>query len=270
MIINNYISLLTTIMNYGKVVSPRGKEIKELMHVKLNIAPECNVYSFPEVRDINLLTNYANKELPWYYSGIRDADYIKNEAKIWKKIVNPDNSLNSNYGYLVYYHQTIHPSLGNITKTPFHWALYSLIEDKDTRQAIMTYNNGGYNYVGNNDYICTQHQAFFIRDNILKCFIALRSSDSIYGLPYNMMWWSLVHQDLYLQLLPTYPDLKRGDIEVDIYSSHIYQPHYELVDKMLEGKNKRHFLELNRPMEIGHSLSYYLENLKTYLTLKDL
>ncbi len=135
---NDYISLLTTIMNFGKIVSPRGEEVKELLHAKLRIKEQCNIYSFPEVRDINLLKDYAFKEFPWYYSGERDSEYIQDQAKLWKKIINPDHTLNSNYGYLVYYHQTPHPSLGSITMTPFEWALYSLKKDKDSLQSIMT------------------------------------------------------------------------------------------------------------------------------------
>ena len=265
---NNYTSLLQTIMEYGKICSPRGKEIKELMHVKLVIHPNENVFSFPGVRELDFLMAYAYKEFAWYYCGDRNSDYIQNTAKIWKKIVNSDNSLNSNYGYLVYYHKTPHPSLGDITYPAFAWALYSLLNDKDSRQAIITYNNGGYNYPNDYDYICTQHQAFFIRDNVLKCFIALRSSDSIFGLPYNMMWWSLVHQHMLMDLKEKYPELTLGDIEVDIYSSHIYQPHYELVEKMLAVTPRKHWLELRQPVPLGNPLGFYIAAIPGYLKIE--
>ena len=268
--IYDYYTLLLKILNEGQVVKPHGEEIKELMHVQFAIQPNCNIYSWPEVRSVDHLLAYAYKEMAWYLSGDRTSDYIKGEAKLWSKITNLDGTLNSNYGYLVFYHRTLHPSLKGTTYTPYEWAFNSLVNDKDTRQAVMTYNNGGYNFDNNHDYICTQHQAFFIRDNFLKCFIALRSSDSIWGLPYNMIWWSFVQQELYLDLLPVYPDLKLGNIEVDIYSSHIYSRHYDLVKKMLSNRHERHFLELQKIMPIGKQLEWYLRKEQSYFKVKDI
>lgn len=268
----DYISLLHAIMQYGRTIDPRGKEIKELMHIKLIVSPRTNVFSFPGVRELDFLLGYSFKELAWYCSGDRSAEYAQKIAKLWSKITNIDGTLNSNYGYLVYYHKTPHPSLGNVASTPFSWALHSLQTDKNSRQAIMTYNNGGYNYRNNHDYICTQHQAFFIRENILTCYIAIRSSDSIFGLPYNMIWWSLVHQDLYLRLKVQYPELKLGNIEVDIYSSHVYAQHYELVEKMLLVNEARHFLHLQRPIvfpEQNNSIDYYLEQIPKCVEVKN-
>lgn len=263
-----YHNLLMDLMSRGHTVNPRGKEIRELNHVRLVVFPDTQIYSYPVVRPVDKLTDYWFKEVAWYMSGDRTPDYIKEKAKLWSKITNPDNTLNSNYGYLVFYHKTPHPSMGNVTMTPFEWAVYSLLNDVDSRQAVMTYNNGGYNFKGNTDYICTQHQSFLIRDYQLNCYIALRSSDSIFGLPYNCMWWSLVHQQLYLRLKKTYDWLELGHITVDIYSSHIYEKHYELVRNMMNTVPEIYSLTLTDSIPLHKSLDEYLRIIPDLVEIK--
>lgn len=267
-----YVELLDSIMKKGHKIAPRGEEIKELMHVTLNVKD--NFYTFPGVREIDTLLNYWKKEFAWYMCGDRDGSYIEQYARLWSRIKNEDNTLNSNYGHLVFYNKTSHPSNSLQameynpgkpiklieTLTPFEWALRSLKNDKDTRQALITYNTGGFNFVGNRDYICTQHQAFFIRNNVLNCYIALRSSDAIFGLPYNMPWWSIVTQMLYLNLVETYPDLILGDTIVTIYSAHVYRQHYELVNKMLNTRYRTYKALIRKTIPLHNSYDYYLQN----------
>jgi thymidylate synthase len=245
-------------MKYGKKVYPHGSEIKEIVHAHLTIEPKEIIYSFPGVREFDKIWSYASQECAWYLSGDRSPDFIQEKAKLWSKITNPDGSLNSQYGYLVFYHKTPHPSMGDVTMTPFDWALDCLKKDKDSRQAVITFNNGGYNFINNFDYICTQHMSFLIRGNRLRCFIALRSSDSIWGLPYNYIFWSLVHQNLFLHLKKVYPRLVLGNIEIDIYSSHIYAKHYDLVESMLAVKPEVLSMKLLEEIPLGLDLNYYL------------
>lgn len=258
----NYPGLLHHIRHTGKIIYPHGREVCESMKVQLEIEPGFNIYAFPKARPIEKLEAYLWEELAWYMSGDRQSAHIAKYAGLWDKIKNPDGTLNSNYGYLVFYQKTRHPSLGAVCNTGFEWAKKCLKKDKDSRQAMITYNTGGYNFDGVDDYICTQHQAFFLRDNVLRCFVALRSSDVIFGLPYNMVWWSLVHQQLLLSLQPHYPKIKIGSIEVDIYSAHIYAHHYELVDRMLSEDQERYFLRVQKQIPLGNQLDWYRDNLK--------
>lgn len=257
-------------MTEGTVISPRGEEVRELVKAQLIVTPECNIYSWPEFRPIEKIRGYLRRELAWYLSGDRSAEPISKYASLWDRIKNEDGTLNSNYGYLVFHNRTPHPSLGPCTRTPFEWAASSLIADKETRQAVITYNTGGFNFQGNKDYICTQHQAFLIRDNVLRCFIALRSSDAIYGLPFNMPWWSLVHQQLFHTLRPHYPELTLGNIEVDIYSAHVYQRHYDVVNHMIASPNiERWKLKLHEAIPIGEhrGLQWHQDHLRRYVSI---
>lgn len=269
-----YPELLEEIMTCGETV----KGTKELMHVQLRVPKHC-LYDFPGVRPLDKIMDYAKNEIPWYMSGDRNSSFISEKASLWREIKNPDGTLNSNYGFLVFYNRTEHPSYRDQdsreketiemhTLPPFEWAARALEKDSTSRQGMVTYNTGGFNFVGNRDYICSQHQAFYIRDNRLLCYIALRSSDSIFGLPYNMVWWQTVYQQMLHRLRKTFPLLVEEDIIVTIYSSHIYERHYELVEKMLETKPFKYEYNLRTAIPLNNSLDWYLKNINRYISVK--
>ena len=253
----NYVELLREILENGK----KNRDTLELMHVPLLVNEDC-IYDFPEVRPLSQTSQYMMAEIPWFMSGDRDQKEISKYAKLWSKIKNVDGTVNSNYGHLVFYNVVVHPSLGSVALPPFEWAAKCLEEDWNSRQGVVTYNTGAYNYPGNLDYICSQHQAFYIRNESLLCFVALRSSDSIWGLPYNMVWWQLIYQQMYIRLKKKYPWLRKSGIKVTIYSSHIYEKHFELVRKMLNTFEKVHTFKLEEEIPLGHNHEWYKEHLK--------
>ena len=265
----NYPELLRQIMNEGTTQAPAGREIREVVKTRLVVEPDCNIYAWPVARPLGKIASYLWHELAWYLSGDRDVAHISPHARLWDKIKNPDGTANSNYGHLVFYNKTKHPSLGNVTVTPFQWAFRSLKNDLSSRQAVITYNTGGFNFDGNYDYICTQHQAFLVRNNILRCFVALRSSDAIFGLTFNMPWWSLVQQQLLHELRFYYPSLQLGPIEVDIYSAHVYAQHYKLVEAMISEKPHRYQLRADEKIPISNKLGieWYNEHLAELLSI---
>lgn len=251
-----YTQLLHEILRYGS----KNRDTIELMHVPLRVPSSC-LYQFEKVRPLSKTAEYMMAEFAWYLSGDRDHTEIAKHAELWRKIKNEDGTLNSNYGHLVFYNRSIHPSLGDICLSPFEWAARCLEKDVDSRQGMVTYNTGGFNYPGNKDYICSQHQAFYIRNGKLLCYIALRSSDAIYGLTYNMPWWQFVYQQMFLRLRKTYPSLELTDIKVTIYSAHIYTKHINLVEDMLAEDYKEYNFLLEQPIPLGQDHDWYKENL---------
>lgn len=267
----NYIGLMQRIMFFGETISPRKQEIKELMYQDLEV--ENSIFEFKGVRELSDILKYWKAEFAWYMSGDREASKIEPYAKLWGKIKNFDGTLNSNYGFLVFYNKTDHPSekdykISMGVMTPFSWAARNLEVDEHSRQAVITYNTGGFNFVGNKDYICTQHQAFFIRNKKLHCYIALRSSDAIFGLTYNMPWWQVVTQQLLLRLQLTYPWLELGEMRVKIYSAHIYKQHYELVNKMLTAPIIGYNMRVLKLIPLGQSFEWYYENFEKLIEIK--
>lgn len=259
-----YPSLLRAIMSEGKTCHPHGKEIKELMHIRLEV--DDPLFYWKELRPLEKLLAYWKEEWSWYMTGKRcETAQIEKAARLWSEIKNEDGSLNSNYGYLVFYQETEHPSMGRVTMTPFEWARRSLQLDMDSRQAMMTYNNGGYNFMGNRDYICTQHQAFYIRENRLFCYVALRSSDAIWGLAYNMPWWNFVAQQLLLGVRAYYPGIELAPIEVDIYSAHIYARHFPMVEKLLESRPVSVNFTCREIVPLDMEMDFYRESFERFV-----
>ena len=256
----DYFNLLYKISNSGAEINPRRLKIKELIDEKLSIESYNFVATEPS-RPLQKSLDYWLGELAWYMSGNRSAELIAPYSKFWDKIKNPDGTLNSNYGNLVYYKK-------RTDYTPFNWALNCLIKDKNSRQAMVLYNDREFYFDGNQDYICSQGQHFLIRDNKLICIIWLRSSDIIYGLNYNMAWWSMVHQDLFLSLKPFYPSVGLGNITVNIDSAHLYENHFELAAKMIREPKEYYFIRLLKPIPLNKEFEWYKENVRSYVLIE--
>lgn len=262
----NYRDLLGSIMTYGKPVSPKGEECKELMHVQLEVGAP--LWEFEGVRELARLTKYMFREHAWYFGGDRDAAYISQYAKLWDEQKNDDNSLNSQYGILVFYQKQKHPTMGFQCMAPFEWAWKSLALDKDSRRAMIVYNSGAYNFLGNKDFICSTCQAFYIRGNKLLCYITLRSSDALLGVPYNSCFWRTVYQMMYLKLKNLYPELEQTDILVTIHSAHIYAKHFSLVEKMLAVKINLYDLVLKEEIPLGLNPEWYHDHIEEYFEIR--
>lgn len=256
---NDYFSLLKKVFHNGDIVTSRGLKTKELLNQVLYL-DTYNTISVEGIRDWQDIQEYLYPELAWYMSGDRDITNILPYSKFWNQIRNADNTANSNYGDLVFYRKNIHGV------TSFQWALNRLIEDKSTRKAIVLYNDRSFFFPGNKDLICNQHQNFHIRNNNLHCSVCLRSSDMVYGLTFNMPWWSFVHQTMFLILKDYYPELNLGTITAFLESVHIYENKFELVEKMIENADKQEerFLKLRKLIIPGENFNSYLPKFKEF------
>lgn len=238
----SYIDNLKDILFKGFVVSPRGKEIRELLSSRLSgKADEENLITINGVRDVSdpsrVEGRYLITELFWYFSGSNRAEFISNYGSLWGRITNDDGTLNSNYGRSVFYDH-----VPGQTKTKFNWARDILCKDPDTRQAIIPYTSDViFTDRCAGDFTCTQLQHFFIRENKLHSIVYIRSSDSVFGLNFDIPFWSIAQQIMLMMLkeweTEKFKDLETGNIEILIGSSHIYSTHYELCHNMLRYAN---------------------------------
>lgn len=60
-----------------------------------------------------------------------------------------------------------------------------------------------------------------------------RSNDVFYWFPYDIVWFSLVMQSIYIDLLQYYPDLKLWEMYHNAWSIHYYEEFYDKVDKII-------------------------------------
>lgn len=206
--------------------APRGMKIKENINTTLII--ENPIKCLYDNARRGSQYKYIAAELVWYFTGRNDLNFIEKYAAFWRQIANSDDTLNSAYGHLIFSSKNEHGI------SQWQWALNSLIKDKDSRQALMTFNRPSYAYEDNKDFICTLNGLFNIRNNKLNLTINMRSNDAILGMPTDIAFFCMLLQQAYTILKETYPELEIGTYTHIANSLHIYERHFKLVEEMLE------------------------------------
>ncbi len=252
--------------------SPRGQKTREITDCTFRILNP--VAKFIETKDPErneTIKLYSDKEFKIYNKCTnRVEDFIK-ISKFWGKLANPDGTINSAYGYLIWKNPSMgcpkyehalydkyvkelneaqaigaieYPELVRLRnefkekfpRTPWEWAKTSLLNDKDTRQAILRFSLPQHQYLGNKDQTCTLHGNFMIRENKLNLSITMRSNDLMLGLVYDLPWFIFLIYRMRDELKETYPDLEIGHYTHTSHSMHIYDKNEEAILKMLGRK----------------------------------
>lgn len=204
---------------------PRDLSIKENTNTTLILEnPLSCLYQNP-VRSSQ--KKYIAAELLWYFMGRNDVEFIKKYAKFWESIQNEDGTANSSYGNLLF------TKKNRFGLTQYEWAINSLLKDKDSRQAILHFNLPEHQYSTNKDFVCTMYGIFQIRDNRLNFSVFMRSNDVIWGLPTDVAFFAVLQCQALSHLRKTYPDLQLGTYSHLANSFHIYEHHFDVVNRML-------------------------------------
>lgn len=178
---------------------------------------------------------YVDAELEWYKS---QSTNINTLAKIygkspaaWKYSSNEHGEINSNYGTIVYSDKYFNQ---------YEQALTELLSNPDSRRAQMVYNRPSiwkeFNENGKNDFICTNAQTFYIRDNKLHMVSQMRSNDAIFGYKNDYAW----ARYLMTQMCNDYNSrngadehfgdiVTVGDLYWQVMNLHVYERHFDLV-----------------------------------------
>ena len=213
-----FINIINHINNDGEESQPRDLKVKEAILTNFMIDPRQPIANFPQ-RKFNW--KYLAGELAWYLKQDRDVNYIGAFSNFWSHITNPNsNEINSNYGSLVF------------NKKQFGWVIDSLVADKNSRQAIMFFNNPEFQFEGNKDFVCTMYANFFIRNNMLNMKVQMRSNDIFYGLTFDAPFFAFLQQSVYLKLKETYPELELGMYYHYADNLHFYERHFELAEEI--------------------------------------
>jgi len=253
-----YRDILLNIMNRGEERKARGFLAKEIRNFSISINGAGGNLFKNEVRSPDL--RYLCGELAWYFAGMNDLDFISKYSKFWNKISDNGHSCNSAYGYLLFRD----PDIGRGPMTQWAWALESLINDKDTRQAVIHFNRTRHQIFGVKDFPCTMYGVFSIRydpmfkknvlesDYVLDFSVFMRSSDSILGTTYDIPFFMLLQQQMAINVSKISfinNPMRLGDFYYHTNSQHIYERDFELAKKML----KHNFYKDSTP-PIGYSL----------------
>lgn len=210
--------------------SPRGQKILEKTDYSFRVTAPISEPIITRDSDRNKkIAQYTKKEIALYNSGSNSVIDFATASKFWEKIANPDLTINSAYGHLIWFKN----SQGNPLfedcgveqgmRTPWQWAKESLIRDKDTRQAIMMFALPEHRWLGNKDQVCTLHGNWSIRNDNLNLSIVMRSNDLHKGLVYDLAWFVSLMDKMIDELKQHYPNLHKGHYTHTAHSMHIYE-----------------------------------------------
>jgi thymidylate synthase len=233
-----YIDILRQVRdNYDHICSPRGYKVREIRDFKFVVTdPTLEPIVTADEERNEKIAEYFEKERELYDSCSNTVEDFAAAAKFWKKIANPDGTINSAYGYLIWKNL----SMGNIEfepekelLTPWEWAKESLLRDKDTRQAFVKFSLPKHQWMGNKDQPCTMHGNFLIRDGKLFLTVVMRSNDVMKGLVYDMPWFIGLMFKMRNELIAKYPTIKICTYTHLAHSMHMYEEDLEAINKMI-------------------------------------
>jgi thymidylate synthase len=235
--------------------APRGQGIKEILDYQFRITEPVAepIVTLDPIRN-KTIAEYTKKEFDLYNSCSNRVEDFAKASSFWNKIANPDGTVNSAYGHLIWQKEscgnpnfeckeitanTLVPSTQRtpIMRTPWDWCVESLRADKDTRQALLRFSLPEHSWMGVKDFTCTLHGIFFIRKDKLNLSITMRSNDLVLGLVYDLSWFISLMDKMIDELKFTYPNIKKGYYTQVSHSMHIYERDEEKVKKMLGIKN---------------------------------
>jgi len=186
------------------------------------VADEDSIFGTPNYE-------YISAEIEWYKSQSTNiktlSDIYGSEPTAWKYSANGHGEINSNYGKLVFselYHEQ------------YRHTLQELIQNPDSRRAQMVYNRPSIwvEHCENdkNDFICTNAQTVYIRDNKLHMVSQMRSNDAIYGYKNDYAWAKFLMDRLVVDY-NFYADdaIQVGNLYWQVMNLHIYSKHFHLV-----------------------------------------
>lgn len=226
---NSYMSLVDSIIYLGGKKAPRGQGISYWQNCLFKVEYPGTVFSTPS-REYKF--DYLNKELALYFNGDLSAESFGKASKFWLQLANPDGNINSNYGYHVF-HRPIKTKFGTI-KNQWTYVKQQLLNDKDTRQALIFISTPNVQFEGNKDFICTLNYVFNIDEhNYLNLTVNRRSQDLFFGLPYDYAFEFLLLYKMYNELKDVYTELKIGSYTMFCNNIHIYDRNKETFENML-------------------------------------
>ena len=206
--------------DYAMTTDKTGVKCIEMIGASF-IADEAAIFGVPN-------KEYIEAEIDWYLSGstnINDIYVDRDPPKAWEYSANRHGEINSNYGHLIFDDKYFRQYDNVITE---------LLNNKDSRRACMVYNRPSiwveYNENGKSDFICTNAQTFYIRDNKLHMVSQMRSNDVVFGYKNDYAWAQHLMDRAIDNLNEEGHNLTKGDLTWQVMNLHVYERHFNLVE----------------------------------------
>ena len=213
--------------NQDFVIDKTGVKTLEMVGASF-IADEETIFG-----DVN--REYVKREIEWYESmSLNVNDIPDGPPTIWKLVATPDGVINSNYGWCICSYEN---------GEQYQNTLKELLKNPTSRRAIMIYNRPAmhldFNWNGMSDFMCTNAVQYLIRDNEVHAVVQMRSNDVVYGFRNDFAWQKHVLDKLTSELNSNSDrNYSAGPIHWSVGSLHIYERHFNLVQKAIEQDEK--------------------------------
>ena len=192
-----------------------GREIgntRELQDVSFLVDNIDSVFS--TVR--NPSKTYALAELCWYLTGNRDKAFISQFGSIWERLTDDGATNNSAYGYILQKQE----GFNQIEKI-----IELLKKDPNSRRAVLNINKANPYVIETHDEPCTIALQFLLRDGVLDASGMMRSNDIYFGLPYDIIYFTILQKIIADALGVGY-----GAYHHHAVSLHAYEHDYEKIE----------------------------------------
>ena len=159
--------------------------------------------------------DYAEYEWKWYLSKDRSVEKIKEKAKIWDKMHNGDNIVNSNYGYQWSRNNQI------------YYVIEELKRKQTSRRAVLTIYDAKDHLEYTYDTPCTLNVSFSILENKLNMCVIMRSNDLYFGFCNDQYCFSKLQEFIAKEL-----NIEIGTYFHFVNNMHIYNIKLNLNEKI--------------------------------------
>jgi len=210
---NEWYHLLTDVVTYGRITTPRGKETREILNSRAQISMTRPVVNAKERK---LGYRFMCAEAAWIMDG---DDRVATIAPFSKKISNFSDDRERFFG-----------AYGPKFRGQLQYVIDSLRRDPNTRQAVI--NIWRENPPVTKDYPCTLSVQVMIRLGYLDAFVTMRSNDVWLGTPYD--WFNASMLAAYILIELQEPEIKLGTLYHVAASRHLYANNFDDAARVLK------------------------------------
>lgn len=242
---------LRNLLVRGTEENPRGEKTKELIGQTMMVDMNYPVIHHP---DRKLSYKFMAAEAEFIANGDNRVCSLARYNKNIAQFSDDGRIFNGNYG------EPFNSQLEYVVRT--------LVLDSSSRQAVLAIWQE--NPVKSRDVRCTLTMQFLIRNNRLHTIVNMRSSDIMWGIAYDIFNFTVMT----LRVLTRYNEDTKSKVELGILnlvagSSHIYERHYDLADKILKSGMPSNLIEIKVPTEAFTEWNFIVSSLHACMEDKE-
>lgn len=211
-----FIAACERVLALGRTAAPRGLATAEVLGSSLRLAdPRARLVDVPPHRVIS--PGFAVAEALWILSGSGDR-WIHEFNRALAAYVG-EGPPHGAYG----------PRLRAWSGIDqFDRVRQLLLDDPDTRRAVLTIFDPARDLADERDIPCTLGHRFYLRDGVLHMVTSMRSQDVWRGLPYDLFTATIL-----LELMAGWVDAELGCWHHEVDSLHLYAPEHETAHQVV-------------------------------------